>query len=417
MHGVRHFHIQRSVLIIVLLLALCVTFALATGFWLLFRLAYVLLAAVPLCFLWARINISRLEVTVQRPVDRAQVGQTSDERITVRNRGMFPKVWLEVDDPSTLPGYHAGRVITLGGKMHRSWRSQTLLTRRGVYSVGPLTVTSGDPFGLFRMVRRYGEQTSIMVYPPFFDLPHFTVPPANLPGEGRFRKRTHYVTPNASGVRDYAPGDSFNRIHWRSTARANKLMVKTFELDPASDIWIALDLHAAVQAGSGDESTEEYAVKVAASVARHFLNQNRNVGLLTFGERLEIVEVERSGQQLTRLLEALAIARADGDVPIGDLINVEGRRFGRHTTLIVITPSVDEAWVLSLMQLTQRGVKVAVVLIEASTFGGRGNPLLVVGSLAAADIWTYLVKRGDNLSSSLAPAGEESATPAPALDD
>ena len=220
-----------------------------------------------------------------------------------------------------------------------------------------------------------GGPWSIIVYPPFYDLPHFTVPPANLPGEGRFRKRTHYVTPNASGVRDYAPGDSFNRIHWRSTARSGKLMVNTFELIRQATSGLR-SIQASAQAGSGDESTEEYGVKVAASVARHFLNQNRNVGLLTFGERLEIVEVERSAQQMTRLLEALAVARANGDIPIGDLLNVEGKRFGRHTTLIVITPSTDEAWVLSMMQLAQRGVKVAVVLLEAGTFGGRGNPLL-----------------------------------------
>ncbi len=411
MHSVRNFHIQRSVVVICLLLAMCVGFALATGFWLLFRLAYVLIAAVPLCYLWARFNLAGLELTVERMIDRAQVGQTTDERITVRNKSLFPKVWLEIDDPSTLPGHRPGRVVTLGGRQRRSWRTQTLLTRRGVYNVGPIAVTSGDPFGLFRMTRRYGAQSSIIVYPPFYDLPHFTVPPANLPGEGRFRKRTHYVTPNASGVRDYAAGDSFNRIHWRSTARQGKLMVKVFELDPASDIWIALDLQQSVQAGSGDESTEEYGVKVAASVARHFLNANRNVGFINFGERLEIVEVERGGQQLTHILEALAVSRAQGDVPIGDLLNVEGKRFGRHTTLVVITPSVDEAWVMSLLQLTQRGVKVAVVLLEASTFGGQSNALMVVSALAAADIWTYLVKRGDNLSSSLSPSGEESAEP------
>lgn len=401
---------QRPVAVVIVLLVLCVAFAFATGFWLLFRLAYVLVAAIPLCYLWARLNLARLDVSAQRLIDRAQVGQTTDERITVRNQTALPKIWLEVDDPSTLPGRRVGRVVSLAGKAFRSWRTQTLLSRRGVYSVGPLAVSSGDPFGLFRATRQFGAPSSIIVYPPFFDLPHFSVPPANLPGEGRFRKRTHYVTPNASGVRDYATGDSFNRIHWRSTARAGKLMVKTFELDPASDIWVILDLQRGVQAGSGDESTEEYGVKVAASVARHFLTQNRNVGLMLFGERLEIVEPERGGQQITHILEALAVARAVSDVRVADLLNVEGRRFGRHTTLVVVTPSVDEGWVLSLLQLTARGVKVAAVLLEPSTFGGSGNALHVVGSLAAADIWMYLVKRGADLSTALAPASEQTAT-------
>src|SRR5690606_33370762 len=110
------------------------------------------------------------------------------------------------------------------------------------------------------------------------------------PGEGRFRKRTHYVTPNASGIREYAPGDSFNRIHWPTVARTNNLMVKLFELDPASDIWIILDLEKKVQVGTGEEGTEEYAVNIAASIARYFLVANRSVGFISFGDRLFVEE-------------------------------------------------------------------------------------------------------------------------------
>jgi uncharacterized protein (DUF58 family) len=403
---------HKLVVLIAILFVASWSTAFATGFWLLFRLAYVLALAVPLCYVWARFNVSGLEVEVTRLVDRAQVGQYAEELIVVRNPSWLPRIWLEVDDPSDLPGARPRRVISLGGRRRTSWRARTLLTRRGVYSVGPVRVTSSDPFGLFKMSQTYGTRSQIIVYPPFIDLPHFTVPPASLPGEGRFRKRTHYVTPNAAGVREYVWGDSFNRIHWPSTARTGRLMVKVFELDPASDIWIILDLQRAVQAGTGDESTEEYGVKIAASVARYFLNANRNVGYMAFGQRLDIIETERGGQQMTRILEALAMARATGDVPVGNLISVEGKRFGRHTTVVVITPSADETWVTSLLMLTQRGVKVAVVLLEASTFGGRDTALMVVSQLAAADIWTYLVKQGDELSHTLAPTGESWETAA-----
>jgi uncharacterized protein (DUF58 family) len=392
--------------LVALLVLVSWTMAFATGFWLLVRLAYVLALAVPLCYLWARFNVSGLPVEVTRLVDRAQVGQHAEELIVVRNPSWFPRIWLEIEDRTDLPGAHTGRVISLGGRRRTSWRAHTLLTRRGVYAVGPVRVTSSDPFGLFKMQREYGQRSQVIVYPPFIDLPHFTVPPASLPGEGRFRRRTHYVTPNASGVREYVPGDSFNRIHWGSTARAGRLMVKTFELDPASDIWIVLDLQRSVQAGSGDESTEEYGVKIAASVARYFLNANRNVGFIAFGDRLDIIETERGGQQMTRILESLAMARASGDAPVSNLLNVEGKRFGRHTTVVLITPSPNEEWVTSLLMLTQRGVKVAAVVLEASTFGARESSLMVVSQLAAADIWSYLVKQGDDLSNSLAPAGE-----------
>src|SRR5258707_1286157 len=72
------------------------------------------------------------------------------------------------------------------------------------------------------------------------DLPGLAVRRGRMPGGDALRRRTHYVTANAAGVRDYGPGGSFNRIHWRSTARRDRLIVKEFELDPLSDIWIFL---------------------------------------------------------------------------------------------------------------------------------------------------------------------------------
>jgi len=143
---------------------------------------------------WAWINVRGLEVTVQRPVDRLQEGNDFEERITVLNRSWFSKLWLEVEDPSDLPGHSARRVISLGPRQKRSWRSVSRCTRRGRYRVGPLRITSGDLFGLFRRARSYGEAQHVLVYPRAVELQNFLVPPAALPGEGRVRRPAHYIT-------------------------------------------------------------------------------------------------------------------------------------------------------------------------------------------------------------------------------
>jgi uncharacterized protein (DUF58 family) len=380
--------------------------AFATGFWLLFRLAYLAAAAVPVAYVWARLNLRGLEVSVEQMTDRLTEGQYAEERVSVRSRSLLSKLWLEVEDPSDMPGQPPRRVVFLGPRGYRSWKTSTLCPRRGVYTLGPLTVTSGDPFGLFRFSRTFGGRRRLLVYPQAVELPGFYVPPAVLPGEGRFRRRTHYVTPNAAGVRQYQYGDSLSRIHWPTTVRTNELMVKLFELDPSSDIWVVLDLQWRVQAGSGDDGTEEYGVKIAASIARYFLTANRTVGYMAAGAHVDVEEPERGVQQDTRILEALALARATGDVPLANLLDVEGRRFGRHTTVVVVTPSTDESWVLSLQSLAQRGVKVAAVLLEPSTFGADASALFVFGALAAGDIYTYLVKRSDSLAAALGSGTE-----------
>lgn len=401
---VRH----RSLTALTFLFFLALGVAFANGFWLMSRLANVILVAVPVAYLWARLNLRGLEVTVERPADRLQVGNHFEERITVVNQSWLSKLWLEVEDLSDLPGHAARRVISLRPRSRRSWRAASECTRRGLYTVGPLRVTTGDLFGLFRRSRTFGEAQRVLVYPRAVALPRFWTPPAILPGEGRFRRAAHSLTPNASGVRAYQPGDSFNRIHWRSTARTGELMVKLFELDPASDIWVALDLHRDAQAGEGDDGTEEHGVRIAASIARFFLLAHRAVGFLAQGGRRHLEEPERGLAQYTRILEALALARAEGDVPLAELLNQEGQRFGRHTTLVVITPSTDEAWVASLQLLAGRGVRLAVIVLEPRTFGGAGNALLLFGALAAAEIPTYLVKRSDDLTAALGTGAEMS---------
>ena len=394
-----------TLVLVIAILVLAAVVAAGTGFWLLFRLSYVLAFALPVTWLIAWYNTRGLQVRVDRRTDRGQVGQEAQEVIEVFNTGILPKLWLEVDDPSEMSGHSAKRVVIVPPRGSRSWIVDTRLTRRGLFEWGPVTISSSDPFGFFRRTRTFGEPQQILVYPPVVDLPHFQAPPANLPGEGRFRRRTHYVTPNASGIREYAPGDAFNRIAWKAMARTDKIMVKTFELDPASDIWIVLDLEQRVNFGSGDQSTEEYGVRVAASVARHYLGQNRSVGLISFGRSLQVVEPERGGQQLTRVLESLAMASAVGEGPLINVLMEEGNRFGRHTTLIAVTSATDDHWVTGLQSLVQRGVRVAVVLIDASSFGDSRSPIMVFSELAASNIPTYVVRKDDDLTAVLSPTG------------
>lgn len=393
-----------------LLVALaCFVIGFATGFWLLFRLAYVILLVIPLVYLWTRSMINDLQVEVHRYTQRVSQGQSLDGRIVLTSTSRIPKVWLEVRDEANVPGHSPHRVITLGAKGAQSWHYQTAALRRGVYQLGPVVVTASDPFGFFRFTRTFGSTTPVLVYPSAPELPNFYIPPANLPGDGRFRRRTHNITPNVAGLRQYEPGDSYNRIHWPATARTGNLMVKLFELDPASDIWVVLDLEARVQAGEGDDGTEEAAVKICASITRYFLAANRTVGFISFGEDLRVNEADRGANHYTRILESLAIARAVGDVPVANLLLEESRRFGRHTTVVVVTPSTASEWPLTLMALQSRGVKVAAVLLEAETFGAATSSLDVYGTLAAGGIYSYTVKSSDDLGNVLAAGADVTA--------
>ena len=214
-------------------------------------------------------------------------------------------------------------------------------------------VTSGDPFGIFRTSRKLADGANIVVYPKAVPLPAFGRVPGELPGGALQGARVQFSTPNVSSVRDYRPGDAFNRIHWPTTARTNRLMVREFELDPTADVWIVLDLNADAHTGTGLESTEEYAVNATASLAVHLLEPGprRRPGVAN-----RHVARRPGPRQAERILEVLALVRASSQLTLSAMLSAETSRFARSSTLIVVTPSTDEAWARFCQALNGRGV-------------------------------------------------------------
>lgn len=400
---------------VLLLAVLCFLAAQGTGVALFFHLCYLLLGLLVLCYVWAALNLRGLRVERETFTHRTQVGEYARERITLQNLWPIAKLWIELRDHSDLPEHGAGFVAYLPPRERRRWLTRTYCSMRGKYTLGPATLISSDPFGIFHIEREAPGANEVLVYPLTVALPNFNVPSAELPGGQNVKSRAYHVTPNVATIRDYQPGDSFNRIHWRSSARAGKLIVKEFELDPTAEIYVVLDMQERVQQASGAsrrssdrlrehriaESTEEYAVLAAASITRHLLERNRSVGLISWGQNREIIPAERESRQLFKILEALAVLRAHGTTPLAEVLAAESNRFGRNCTLLVITPSTDERWTMSLQHQLYRGVRAAVVLLDPQSFGGWHDNVAVQGRLAELRVPTYLYRQGQQLPDAL----------------
>ena len=127
------------------------------------------------------------------------------------------------------------------------------------------------------------------------------------PRSGRSRRRRSR-RPSGRG----RPGDSFNRIHWPADGAHGEIQVKEFDLEQTADAWIFLDLDRSVQAGRGDDSTVEVAVRVAASIADKALLENRAVGMTVNAHRTAILPADRGGRQHLKIMQLLAAVDGDG---------------------------------------------------------------------------------------------------------
>ncbi len=339
------------------------------------RLIMTLVIVLIIAWTWTRFSLQRLGLTRSLTLDRVRAGEWVTEDLSLSNRALLPKLGVEVRDLSSLPGHHAGRVVHLGSRGSSSWSATTRCERRGRYRLGPIAISSGDAFGLFESRKMIPATHELIVYPPQVDVSDIPMPMANMSGGRATHVNPSLAAHQISGIREYSTGDPLNRISWNATARLGRMMVKEFDPEPTSDIWIMLDLNepdegdvelngrSSRSAGPSVDEALEYAIAVAGSLAERCLADGRKIGMIVNRSMPIRLDADNSQRQWFRVFETLAVASSFGHRSLFEAIQAESRRFSRNSGLIVITSSAAQDWVIAAQSLVQRQVPVTAVLV------------------------------------------------------
>jgi uncharacterized protein (DUF58 family) len=359
-----------------------------------YAFAYALCLLVLVAWLWPRLAIRGISLARRLDPGSPTVGESYEEIIEVRRSGWVPAPWVEIRDLGRIPDYQPGRVISVGNEIV-SWKARGVYRRRGWMSFGPTSVDVHEPFGLFHQQLKMGNRTTVLVYPRVRPIPDLMTPSAQQIGSSQSLGSWAEYPPDTGGVRDYTPGDSFGRIHWPLSMRHGRLMSKTFEQPLTTDLWILLDLDHSVHYGEGEESTLEYAVSLAASMASQVHSRGRQVGLIANDAKGTILEPHRAVRQDRLILDYLAVATADGRTPLTKTLAWDKIRRLPRRAIAVITPSADEEWVRLLQAVRGRRTTLIVFYLDVASFGGPDqNPTFDLGQ----DVDLYVVRKGDDFA-------------------
>ncbi len=378
-----------------LLLAL----ALFTGARVLWLLLYFAAAAYALAYLWVWLQTRGLDVQVESQSLRPQVGHPLRLKVTTRERLGLPRVALRFQllaGQSRTP-HLDGTVLDLRPRGSFQWTESVRHHQRGLNVIGSLTVTASDPLGLVRLSRRVGDPHTILVYPNVAPLSSGLSLGSAALGESGGPSATPSASASAAGVREHRPGDSLNRIHWPSTARMGRLMSKEFDSGGHTGVWLFLDLQASTQRGRGLESTEEYGVVIAASLAKTLIDSGQQVGMVAQGNVLYDITPDRDTGHLWRILEALSLVKAEGSVPLPALLAEKSLHIAQGSLAIVVAPGPTRPQTDAFSLLNRRGISVAPVFLEPGSFEDPPD----AGALKTAGA-SDVIRRGDHVAHSLA---------------
>ncbi|MEJ7707969.1 MAG: DUF58 domain-containing protein [Nocardioidaceae bacterium] len=260
-------------------------------------------------------NRSRYLLSCTREISppRIEVGQATTVTLTLENPGRIPTGLMLLEDqvPYVLGTRPRFVLDQLRPRWHRSMQYLVRSEVRGRFSVGPLRVRISDPFGFAELTRSFSSRSSLVVTPQVVALPGVRLS-GDWSGTGDNRPRAFAAAGSEDVmVREYRLGDDLRRIHWRSTARADELMVRREEQPHQSRGTLLLDTRASAHRGAGPASSFEHAVSAVASIGAHLAAKGFTVRMLTDGAHNSTSAWHERGisgpAELQLLLDSLAI--------------------------------------------------------------------------------------------------------------
>ncbi|MCU1426211.1 MAG: hypothetical protein JWL83_211 [Actinomycetia bacterium] len=245
--------------------------------------------------------------------------------------------------------------------------------RRGRFVIGPMRATLTDPFGLAQASARVLGTDEVIVYPKVHEV--FALPEAG--GEDLDRDTPKLRGQPDSGnefltLREYAPGDDLRRVHWRSTARRDTLMVRQEESRRRAPVLVMLD----VRPNAHDRESFETAVEAAASIVHALDRESRPVELIT---SLGKVLGTPGRRHIASVLDELAVIEPHGP----DRFAMLNPRRSASFVAIIGTLRPEDGGALGMF--VRRGGLLTLVTTRAGTApvvppGRRVRPMVVAAS-------------------------------------
>lgn len=378
----------------VLVLAILLTFAYAMfqgGFvsWFLF---YSFLPFALYCIALSFYPMNDLEVTRTVPKSDYNAGEPLTVTISVKRTSFFPLFYVLIGDQLNDSLKFAKQEKKAKALLLPWWKKQFNYEYsidelpRGEHFFHSVTISAGDPLGLFEKEKMYISEGKIIVYPAYSELLYRPFENQYEQGLTASRERVQRDTSMAVGVRDYQPGDRFSWINWKATAKRNDIMTKEFEQRLSHDVWIVLDC--------APDARFEIMVSFTASLIRAVLKKGAQIGLLTVSKERATFPVRGGEGQQQILFYHLAKIEAQSVLPFEKVLEKDGLFVQQTVSFLLVTAQLTKALIEKASILGQRKGSITLFLIKAENEWPTDSERSLIGIAGARGVRVVMVHDG-----------------------
>ncbi|TML55589.1 MAG: DUF58 domain-containing protein [Actinobacteria bacterium] len=326
------------------------------------RVEPVALAAPFLLALVAGLAMHEPDVSVRVSLDRDRAIEGDEVTATIllsSTRGA-DRFELFVPLPAGLEG--PARAVRLRAGEEQTIELQFRCDHWGVFSVGKVLLRARDMLGLRSWEGEAGEARPLRVFPREETLRSLIAPLETQVFAGNQVSRARGEGIEFADLREWQPGDRLRRVNWRATALRGSLWVNEQNPERNTDVVLFLDTFAEVRAEG--RSTNDRAVRAAATLARIYLQRKDRVGLVGFGGFLSWLVPASGMRQLYAIVETLLTTEVVHSFALRGVDVLPPRTLPPKALVLAITPLLDNRTAAALLDLRARGYDLIVVEVS-----------------------------------------------------
>lgn len=372
-------------------------------FWFLSCLIFVSISWLVIQYLGIKLDVAR------KIAGKIDEDDFLDIRVSIKNNGVLPVFNMVLEDniPCAAPAERKKRFIIehIGARSLSGIKYGCACPLRGKYNLGPFFAYIFDPFNLFFLKKAYYVYSELYVYPRIFNIRKFpTLVKGIMPWFGIDTTRVSGDEEEFFGTREYKAGDPIKRIHWISSARKNKLIVKEYQRQSFFRATILFNLEKAKNFGEGKERVAEYMIKIAASISKYLMERGVSLEIIAHAQEVAHIPFNKGPEHLEDIFKFLTVASAESAVTLEEVFEEFARYIPDDSNLIII--SLDRDWkeLSAILPLEKRNISLIPLFLVSSTFlysvGDKKPELAKDIGIKLSERLNFnpiIISRGDNL--------------------
>lgn len=362
--------------------------------------------------LWSKFCLHGLSYRRKFKSTRIFCGEETDLSIEITNAKPLPLPWLWISDrfppelalvtgklSTTVGDTDEETVSCLYDLMSLRWYERLQRTyrirgsKRGAYDFGPVSLISGDLFGLDQKYERLDDRDRLLVYPKVVPVTALGLPFERPGGEVKATRKILEDPLRMATVREYVPGDSPRHVHWKNSARTGSLQTKVFDPSANPTLVIFCDLQTHYYPYNFVPEYLELVITACASISLHALNMRQSVGLYVNGGPRNagywsFIAPGRSPSQATRILDMLAPLVGFRLVPLHQLLRRAIPVLPYGSTIMPVTATVGDELFATLLRIRDAGHPIELLTVGDQT--PHVPAIFETFHLGGRDAWHHL---------------------------